>query len=165
MTAAFTHSSATAIKGSRALRGSCPCPHDCQHTLPFIQFCIHTLGSVSGTQEVPLKYLGLICFALWLPVSPSSHVPSPLPVIIPILKLRKLRHEIKTCWHEVQEIMGKELAFKTITQTQIQQLTTASHISLVLADGTSGYSSKHRRRLVELEDCCFCPGGEAAEFN
>lgn len=61
--------------------------------------------------------------------------------------------------------MGKELAFKTRTQTQIRQLTAALHISLVLADGTSGYSFKCRRRLVELKDCCFCHGGAAAAFN
>lgn len=61
--------------------------------------------------------------------------------------------------------LGKELAFKTRTQTQIQQLTAALHISLVLADGTSGYGSKHRRKLGELEDQGFCHGGEAAEFK
>lgn len=59
--------------------------------------------------------------------------------------------------------MGKELALETRTQSGIQQLTAALHISLVLADGTSGYSSKHRRRLGELEDQCFCHGGEAAK--
>lgn len=43
-----------------------------------------------------------------------------------------------------KNLWGKELAFKTRTQTQIQQLTTALHISLALAEGTSGYRSKHR---------------------
>lgn len=70
-----------------------------------------------------------------------------------------------TCWREVQELVGKELALETRTQTQLQQLTAALHISLVLADGSPGYSSKHRRRLGELEDRSFCHGGEAAEFN
>lgn len=95
-----------------------------------------------------------------------SHAPSPSPATIPILKLRKSRQEIKTSWHAVQESMGKELAFKTRTQTQIQQLTAASHISLVLADGTSGYSSKHRREAGRTRGLLFLPwwGGSCLQL-
>lgn len=80
----------------------------------------------------------LLCVAAGLRF---SHGPSPSPTTVPILKPRKLRLGMKTHWREIQELAGKELASETRTQTQLQQLTAALHISLVLADGTSGYSS------------------------
>lgn len=63
--------------------------------------------------------------------------------------------------------MGKELAFKTRTQTQNQQLTAALHISLVLADGTSGYSSKRRREAGRTRGLLFLPwwGGSCLQLD